>query len=241
LRPGGTARSPAIPAVSDPPSSTAWNTLGSTLAPKNGKFGSPRKRILATHLRPGDLDQPDVTFWPGIDIDLTGATLIDLDFSDCHLRDAQFTGAEFICAALFEGTRFGHSTRFDGARFTGAARLTEARFEGGVTVNRARSGDHADFNGAEFMGGDYLDPIDFRSAKFGGFAEFSFATSTSGPSSTAPSSLETHGSRMRWSDWRPSMGSGRLAGPSCPVLDATDGARLYGTNRNPKSRDRIQA
>jgi hypothetical protein len=45
------------------------------------------QRILAAHLKPTAVD----TFWPDIDLDLTGAHLHHLDLTHCHMRHAQST------------------------------------------------------------------------------------------------------------------------------------------------------
>lgn len=62
------------------------------------------QRILAIHLRPGtDPDHPIGTFWPGIGLDLTGATLVDFTLNRCHIKAAHFNGAKFIGSAWFVG------------------------------------------------------------------------------------------------------------------------------------------
>ena len=77
------------------------------------------QRILAHHLRPGDNpDEPVETFWANTDLDLTGATLIDFDLTECHARATTFTHAHFTGI-----TTFAH------AQFTGAASFNEAQFD----------------------------------------------------------------------------------------------------------------
>jgi hypothetical protein len=49
------------------------------------------QRILAAHLRPDRGSE----FWPYIDLDLTGAQLYKLNFANCRVRDARFSGAQF--------------------------------------------------------------------------------------------------------------------------------------------------
>lgn len=117
------------------------------------------QRILATHLRPGDdPGQPlDTFFWPDIDLDLTGATLTDLNLDRCRLR-----------AASFGGAKFGGDAWFGAAKFTGAAQFSEAKFDRVAGFNGAEFGGDAWFGGAEFSG-DAL----FGGAKFSGNAWFS--------------------------------------------------------------------
>ncbi|MFC3452834.1 hypothetical protein [Amycolatopsis speibonae] len=50
------------------------------------------QRILAKHLKPGGVStRPAKTFWKGIDLDLTGATLIKLDLLGCQINTARST------------------------------------------------------------------------------------------------------------------------------------------------------
>lgn len=88
------------------------------------------QRILATHLRPGgDPDHPVVTFWPDTDLDLTGATLTDLDMGGCHLRTARFDQARFVGTARFGGARFAGDAWFDETEFA-----DDTGFGGGAWV-----------------------------------------------------------------------------------------------------------
>lgn len=43
------------------------------------------QRILAAHLRPHD-----PAYRPDVHLDLTGATLVDVNIGDCHLHEAKF-------------------------------------------------------------------------------------------------------------------------------------------------------
>ncbi|MFD9701216.1 hypothetical protein [Lentzea sp. NPDC059081] len=77
------------------------------------------QRLLAKHLRPqpDDNGQPHHDYWPEIlELDLTEATLIDLDLHSCHLPYLLVRGAAFTGGA-----------RFDGVTFESAARLRYAR------------------------------------------------------------------------------------------------------------------
>ncbi|GAT71439.1 pentapeptide repeat domain-containing protein [Planomonospora sphaerica] len=129
------------------------------------------QRILGEHLRDDrtpeerDSGQPaDVRFWPGMRLDLTGATLIDLDFQHCHMAKAQFSGAVFTGDARFDGAVFTGDARFigatftrralfDGATFTGDARFIGATFTGGALFDGATFTGDAGFVGATFAEG----------------------------------------------------------------------------------------
>lgn len=60
------------------------------------------QRLLAAHLRPADPEQ----FWPGMDLDLSGALLDDFDLRACEVGAASFHGTEFLGSTSFEDCRF---------------------------------------------------------------------------------------------------------------------------------------
>jgi hypothetical protein len=108
------------------------------------------QRILARHLDPGeDLEAPVETFWPGMDLDLTGAVLHLFDLKCAWLHNGEFGGAEFVGRTWFDGARFDGRAVFGGARF-------------------ARS--------ASFRGVQFRDMARFRGAVFSGAADFNLAT-----------------------------------------------------------------
>lgn len=112
---------------------------------------------------------PD-TYWEGMNIDLTGAHLIDFDFSQCQPQRADLRRAQFS----------GHA-RFDGARFSGTARFNGARFSGTALFNRADFSGNAGFAGTDFSGDAGFDRARFSAdtrfdeARFSGDASFSRA------------------------------------------------------------------
>lgn len=90
------------------------------------------QRLLTTHLR---LDIEAArrvdAFWTDVDLDLTGATLLDFDLSYCRVRTATFTHATFTDHATFERAEFtGDTTSFDQAKFVGTALFAGADFFG---------------------------------------------------------------------------------------------------------------
>ncbi|OLR92605.1 hypothetical protein BJP25_21385 [Actinokineospora bangkokensis] len=129
------------------------------------------QRILTHHLRPGDdPDTPATTFWADIDLDLTGATLIDLDFDHTVMRHTQFSDARFSGNALFQVTRFSGDAQFGGAEFSGNAWFGGARFGGNAAFINARVGGDAQFGGARFRGNAQFDGV-----RCGGGAGFEWA------------------------------------------------------------------
>lgn len=153
------------------------------------------QRVIAAHLHPGpDPDNPVDTFWRDMDLDLTGATLVNFDLSGCHLRTATFKAVTFVDDAEFLGTRFGGDawfastvftgkTWFQGATFAGYAEFRSAEFTGASWFNSAVFADAADFNSVTFANVwfrsvTFTGHADFRSATFGGTANFDSATFT---------------------------------------------------------------
>ncbi|WP_165943734.1 pentapeptide repeat-containing protein [Saccharopolyspora karakumensis] len=124
------------------------------------------QRMLAAHLRPNDRSATKDTFWPDVDLDLTGAELDNLDFSQCHASSVIFNGASFHGTTRFDGAHFAtgsfsESTFYGRADFTAAEFITDARFanarfrksavfadvhlHGGFTYSGANFSDHGLF------------------------------------------------------------------------------------------------
>jgi DNA-binding CsgD family transcriptional regulator len=102
------------------------------------------QRVLRDHLRPGGPDaEPVDSFWPGIDLDLTRATLIDFDVDHCQMRAAAFRQARFVGIASFHE-----------ARFTGVTSFRESRFADSAFFQNTQFDDHASFVGVQFADGD---------------------------------------------------------------------------------------
>jgi uncharacterized protein YjbI with pentapeptide repeats len=151
------------------------------------------QRLLAAHLQlPAGTSSaeaqrrrpsPRWAFWPGISLDLTGATLIDFDFKQVSVVQARFGGATFqgdtgFNNATFHGdawfgrTTFNGLTHFDQTTFQGDARFPGAAFQGSTWFNGATfEGSRAWFNGATFHG-----YAGFNKATFHGSAVFGEAT-----------------------------------------------------------------
>ncbi|MFE9750245.1 pentapeptide repeat-containing protein [Saccharothrix saharensis] len=124
--------------------------------------------ILAAHMRPGpDGHNPDVGFWPGLDIDLTGATLVDFDLTGCRLGNIRFAHAIFVGHAGFDEAEFTRLTTFKKALFSGSAGFRGARFADDVGFDDATFGGVAMFDGANFD-----ESAEFSRVRFGSSAVF---------------------------------------------------------------------
>ncbi|GAA1962031.1 hypothetical protein GCM10009754_36450 [Amycolatopsis minnesotensis] len=132
------------------------------------------QRILATHLKPGiDPKHPAKTFWKNINLDLTSATLIDLDLMGSRINKASFVNTTFTGVAWFDGATFTGDARFDGATFTSDARFNKATFTGDAWFDWATFTGVAGFDWATFTG-----DAGFNWATFTGNAWFFEATFT---------------------------------------------------------------
>lgn len=102
------------------------------------------QRLLARHLRPGD------RFWPGMSIDLAGATLVKFNFTDCRVDIAQFHEATFVGPAMFRGADFLGSAGFSRVTFRDDVGFQEATFHGPAPFRHTTFTRRPDFTGATF-------------------------------------------------------------------------------------------
>lgn len=121
--------------------------------------------ILSTHLRPDqDASEGSSTdrFWPAMDLDLSGATLVNFRLSGCHVRNATFVAARFTGDTRFSTARF-RRVWFTRARFDGDVKFDKARFDGDAWFRSAEFNGNAWFRKAEFCG-----DAGFREVRFSG-------------------------------------------------------------------------
>ncbi|MFJ1761169.1 pentapeptide repeat-containing protein [Amycolatopsis sp. NPDC088138] len=130
------------------------------------------QRILEYNLNPGrGPRRNDPTFWPDIDLDLGGATLIDFSLLGCHFRTGNFTGATFVGDAWFDYANFARSATFDDATFTAGARFPNVVVGSTAWFGKTRFSKEARFTGANFTGAAV-----FRESAFAEDAVFTLAT-----------------------------------------------------------------
>jgi uncharacterized protein YjbI with pentapeptide repeats len=113
------------------------------------------------------LQSPMLAFWTGIDLDLTGATLVDWRLERGAVRQADFTRATFTGSASFQGATFLDGARFDEATFLGSALYGDVLFAVESSFEKATFGHAATFTRAEFSG-----DARFGRATFGGRVAF---------------------------------------------------------------------
>jgi len=130
------------------------------------------QRLLSDHLRPGkDPASPAVTFWNDIDVDLTGATLIDLNLEGTRIRSATFREGNFVGDAKFENATFVTTAWFGNATFTGDVWFHGATFIQNAGFRRTHFEQTAMFYSTTFGGN-----AGFEEAHFDNFALFQYTT-----------------------------------------------------------------
>lgn len=157
---------------------------------QEGQVRQTAQRILASHLRPmrdraGEPSSPK--FWPDIDIDVTGAHLVDFSLNDCEVdalscNDTTFSGEStfrgLVCnMAFFGGAKFiggptsdTFITDFRGAKFGFDAWFSYSQFAGTPFYSAVQFGREGSFkgaifnNGARFDGASFEKEVDFTDA-----------------------------------------------------------------------------
>ncbi len=119
------------------------------------------QRLLAEHLRrpkrtlaeedPQRLQpSPGETFWPGISLDLTGATFTEFYGDEISVARADFFGATFLGLAWFDKATFKEGL-FDSAKFLGSAWFNDAKFVEIAGFSATTFSGHASFHGVTFQ------------------------------------------------------------------------------------------
>jgi hypothetical protein len=123
--------------------------------------------ILARHLR-----RTDPSFWAGVDLDLTGATLTDFDLTGCQVDgDLRLDHASLLGPAKLRGVTVGGSLGLRGARLHEHAWLERATFGGACHFEGTTFQADAWFGGTMFAGRAV-----FAGTEFGGHAWFGGCT-----------------------------------------------------------------
>jgi uncharacterized protein YjbI with pentapeptide repeats len=174
----------------------AANDVRGREAAQEHQLRQTAQRLLADHLRrPQDTSGEDAqsivasheeTFWPGISVDLSGATLIDIPLRRMSVVDANFDGATFTGDANFGRATFTGDASFSRATFTGDASFDGATFTGYASFFGATFTVRAHFDGATFTGdasfgmATFTGDAYFRGATYTGNAYFGGATISGG-------------------------------------------------------------
>ena len=181
---------------------------------EEGPARATAQRILTAHLRPRG-----GAFWTQTSLDLTGATLLDLDLSGCHVDGglrlehatllgqtkarglvvrgpASLYGASFADQAWFERSAFHGPVRFDVTDFHGDAWFGGATFGGRTTFAGSTFGGHAWFSACTFLG-----PVQFDEAVFRRSAGFRGAEARGGVGLSGTTFLGPARVSLRGEDW----------------------------------------
>jgi hypothetical protein len=199
--PGATRVGQGMAAVEDG-IPTAHPVPGQSPAQEELQVRQTAQRLLAYHLRcPTGISSQDAQllrpspqqeFWPGISLDLTGATLVNLSFGQVSVIQARFVGTTFqggawLTKATFEDDAFFNEATFEGpawfnkATFQDTAGFAKATFEGNAWFDKATFEGPAWFTGTTFQNTAWFDKATFegnawfRKATFQGLARFTGA------------------------------------------------------------------
>src|SRR5207302_5202401 len=116
-----------------------------------GEVRLTAQRILTDHVDPRTTDQ----FWDAIDLNLSGALLVDFVLSFREVRTASFDRATFIGEAWFDGATFTGQATFEDATFIGDTWFDQATFAARTTFDGTAFTGDASFDDAAFTGSLY--------------------------------------------------------------------------------------
>lgn len=130
-----------------------------------GGTEGPSDQLIRGHLQPRSPQ-----FWPGMSLDLSGATLYDFNLDGCHLGTATFVSTKFVGPASFIRAQFDNCYMGD-AFFDGSANLSASTFHDDANFDRAH------FSGpTEFARVRFEDCCSFTKVYFGDSALFAGCT-----------------------------------------------------------------
>jgi uncharacterized protein YjbI with pentapeptide repeats len=166
------------------------------------------QRLLTTHLSPGDggPTHPTPTFWHNVDLDLTGAYLINFDLRGCIIGNCSFDWGTFTGHAQFSRATFTSKASFHAATFTGHAWFSRATFTGDVRFTVAAFTRDAWFERATFTGNaqfslaTFACKARFTLATFTGEVQFGLATSDSWFDDAAMSTRTPNSTEAKFAD-----------------------------------------
>ncbi|WP_035844752.1 pentapeptide repeat-containing protein [Kitasatospora azatica] len=139
----------ARPAQRQPVVDAVCSFLRTPANPADTDVRGEALRMLARHLRHTSTGEGE--FWDGMSVDLSGATLVDADFSGCRLTVGRFADTRFQGEVSFAAARF-EEALFWRALFQGDAGFTGVRIDGSAAFGRTRFHGAADFDQARFGG-----------------------------------------------------------------------------------------
>lgn len=125
------------------------------------------QRLIRTHLHaPSDMKTEPAAYWRGPDgermnLDVSGATLVEFDLSACQLDTLIATNAQFHGHADMTRAQFHGAVTLSGAQFHGWAYLTHAHFYGDTSLDWARFHTESYLTGAHFRRDTYLTGVQF--------------------------------------------------------------------------------
>ncbi|MFJ9682566.1 pentapeptide repeat-containing protein [Streptomyces sp. NPDC101194] len=123
---------------------------------QDGEVRREALRILASQLRvapDNSGETPGAARVPkGLQVDLSGAELGDVDFSGCRFDGASFADTLFNGQCVFDGAHFTGEAQFQCALFASDVSFSQVRFGCWAVFGRTRFRGRANFDGARFQG-----------------------------------------------------------------------------------------
>ena len=87
-----------------------------------------------------------------MELDLTGAVLVQWNMNNCRVGKVSFRGARFYGGSVFDRAVFGGAAVFSGAQFCGETSFRNAKFSRIAWFDRSEFSDYASFSSAKFHG-----------------------------------------------------------------------------------------
>lgn len=166
-------RMPYTPPPVHGPSVTRDEPVAASDAQQELQVRKAAQKILARHLRKEPARarlqglrreiKQNPLYWSEVSIDLHGACLVDIDFSECFFVSSVFDDATFFGQALFSGAIFEGFTRMSRARFKGCAAFDGVEC-GYLSLHESTFESFADFRNTAFRRQFSLSRVFFEDA-----------------------------------------------------------------------------
>ncbi len=130
--------------------------------------------------KPARASSPAPRFWSGMRMDLTGAFLVNLEFSGIQVKAATFKEAPFSGRAWFDEATFDSIAGFGGATFGGLAHFQGAAFRSDVWFDGTTFNSDVWFKGTTFGRLAWFEKATFRTDCWFEGAHLSILTSFEG-------------------------------------------------------------
>ncbi|MGW4640404.1 pentapeptide repeat-containing protein [Sphaerisporangium sp. NPDC004334] len=157
------------------------------------------QRIISRHITWPDRKhghESPPAFWEGMEIDLQGALLQNLDLSHAHVRSASFKNAVFIGDTSLQGSFIEGDLSFDGAQMNSGFYFSGSEVHGATSFSGASFRDVSYFGRSAFAHDAYF--IDCRFSEHASFVSCDFRGALSFQGSSFVMSADFTSLRVAW-------------------------------------------